>query len=302
MANIIDSYDQYRLYKNGITGQTNYFHQSKKILMVTPSHFRIEYSINPYMKKDGVLQTVDTHKAHQQWHNLKNCYENLGFTVEILESQPNLPDMVFAANQSFPFSDVDGKPCVLMSNMHSNFRREEVIFFENWYRKNGYNIFRLPPIGSFEGNGDAIIHPGKRLIWGGFGHRTQSQIYSYIAKELDFNVIMLKLINPYFYHLDTCFSILDENTVTIIPEAFEPKGLEMIKAVFSTVITLDLDECINFFAGNCHCPDGRNVILNPGSDDFQKKLVDAGFSYHTVDTSEFMKSGGSVFCLKMQLP
>ena len=52
------------------------------------------------------------------------------------------------------------------------------------------------------------------------------------------------------------------------------------------------------FACNAHCPDGRNVIIDQTATATAKLLESAGFRVHLVDTSEFRKAGGSVFCLR----
>lgn len=56
---------------------------------------------------------------------------------------------------------------------------------------------------------------------------------------------------------------------------------------------------MKYFVCNCHCPDGKNVIVQKGSKDFKNKIKTAGFDIIEVNTSEFIKSGGSVFCMKL---
>ena len=97
------------------------------VLMVTPNHFDVLYVINPHMK--GNVGNIDKDLARQQWHHLKQCYEDLGFPVHIIQGQPNLPDMVFAANQSFPYVDNQNNKVVIISRMASQHRVPEVEFF-----------------------------------------------------------------------------------------------------------------------------------------------------------------------------
>lgn len=272
----------------------------KKVIMVSPEFFDIEYAINPYMtNQDGGLQKIDSAAAQSQWNDLKGTYSKLGYAIEVIPGVKGLPDMVFSANQSFPFWDYKkDKPSVIMSNMRSQFRKNEVSYFENYYSNNNYNIYHLEK-NAFEGNGDALIRPGRKQIFGGYGFRTDKSVYSEIQKITGYEVFLLELKNEYFYHLDTCFSFLSENTIAIVPEAFTDEGLRLLRNEFSSIIKIDIEEAKNNFAGNCHCPDGKNVILHKGSEKFKKDLKEKGFHVLEVNTSEFMKSGGSVFCMKM---
>lgn len=270
--------------------------------MVSPDFFRVDYAINPYMKDaTGKLNQIDVVKAADQWNFLKRTYEKLGYFVEVIPGQIGLPDMVFAANQSFNIWDEkEDRPAVILSQMRAAERSPEVPFFRNWYQEKGYAIKDLPVgQGSFEGNGDAIPHPGEKWIWGGYGFRTDKKIYSYLTELINREFVLLELVSEHFYHLDTCFTILNEDTVAIQPEAFSKESLRQIKDRVANVIEIDKEECLKFFAGNAHCPNGKDVLMNPGSKKFTAELEKRGFRCHEIETAEFMKSGGSVFCLKM---
>jgi len=44
---------------------------------------------------------------------------------------------------------------------------------------------------------------------------------------------------------------------------------------------------------------GKTVVIQKGAETTVGKLRTSGFEVIEVETSEFMKSGGSVYCLKM---
>lgn len=269
------------------------------VLMVHPQYFDVQYAINPYMKDDqGKLNKVDRQLAIIQWQNLKTAYERIGLQVHVLDGAEKLPDMVFAANQSFPFIKNKQKS-VILSRMRSEFRQNEVAFFKKFYQTHGYEIYELSEDMHFEGNGDALIQPGTQEIWGGYGYRTDLKVYDQIAKMTGQHVNPLRLQSEYFYHLDTCFSILDQNTVAYVPEAFDADGRQLIQQKFSNTIAIHEQEARQFFAANCHCPDGQHVLLHPGAERFRTALKNQGFVPVELNTSEYMKSGGSVFCMKM---
>jgi len=275
-----------------------------RVAMVDPTHFRIDYAINPYMTDaQGQLKKVDSALAKKQWQALKAAYEKLGLDVAVVKGDKNLPDMVFAANQSFPFLDLkNGKKSVVLSRMRSEFRRPEVAHFETFYKSQGYAVYNLEAATSsthFEGNGDALLQWPYNLIWGGYGERTSPEVYEELSARFGYSVAMLKLVNKNFYHLDTCFSILNESTVVVQKEAFDDAGLEMIRAGFANVIFTELDENLNGFVCNCHSPDGKHVIVQAGAKKFRAAIEKNNFQVIEVETGEFIKSGGSVFCMKM---
>lgn len=269
--------------------------------MVDPEFFRVEYAINPHMvNESGELNKVDRKLAVKQWLDLKSTYEKLGYKVEVLKGREDLPDMVFSANQSFPFWDEKkNAKSVVLSNMYSPERQPEVELFRNFYETQGYRIYELKGEAKFEGNGDALIQPGKHTIWGGFGYRTEKEAYLELSERFGFSIVPLKLISPDFYHLDTCFSIINSETAMYLPSAFEDESIKKIQSGFQNVIELDSAEALKCFTGNCHSPNGKDIVVQSGAGQFKKDMLDRGFRVYEVDTSEYLKSGGSVFCLKM---
>jgi len=297
MAQVITSVDQLGFSVDDIPSMP----LPTDVLMVRPLHFSVDYVINPHMADQ--VGKVDKIEANNEWELVRSLFDQIGMNINIIEDQEGLPDMVFCANQSLPYIDKNGKRHVFMSIMHADQRKGEVPYIEQWYRQHGYEMHYLDEdtISYFERCGDAIWHTGKRLLWGGYGYRSSIEAYETISDTFDIPVIALELVDESFYHLDTCFCVLDEHTALIYPEAFTDEGLEMIDQMFDRVIKASKYEAEGLFACNASCPDGRNVIIQQGCTDVNKNLRDAGFSVHEVSTYEFLKSGGSVFCMKMLL-
>lgn len=296
MSNIIDHKDELGFTLDDLPGMP----LPRRVMMVDPEYFDVVYVINPYM--EGNEGTVSTEAARQQWQELRNTFESLGLPVSVVDGQEGFPDMVFSANQSLPYETPDGQRIAIMSNMHSEHRQHEVPYIEQWYRQNGYEVRYLDESApTFEGMGDAIWHTGRRLLWGGYGIRSSSEAYEQISDELDVPVITLQLITDDFYHLDTCFSILDPQSVLIYPAAFSTESLNLIHQFFPNVIEASEHEAKELFACNAACPDGKNVLIQQGAKEVNRQLTANGFVVHELDTSEFLKSGGSVYCMKMML-
>ena len=75
----------------------------QQILLVRPTYFSLNTPINPHMtQRDGSLHSLDWNRAARQWKSLKEAYEKLGFYVHVVEGEKELPDLVFAANQTLP--------------------------------------------------------------------------------------------------------------------------------------------------------------------------------------------------------
>ena len=68
---------------------------SRHVLMCVPTHYRIAYEINPWMRRE---HPVDEVAARTQWAALRDVLVQLGVDVELVEQGEDVPDMVFAAN------------------------------------------------------------------------------------------------------------------------------------------------------------------------------------------------------------
>lgn len=225
-----------------------------------------------------------------------------------------LPDGVFCANVAVPYPD---ERRVVLGDMAAASRRDEPTYAAAWFEANGYEVERL---GSgreestdgphnFEGTGDAIWHPGRQLLWGGVGERTDRAVYREIAERMDVPVITLdptgRIGEDVFFHLDICFAPLDEETVLLVREVFDEEELAVIESVFDRVIDCPYEEGkpTGAYGANVHCPDGEHVIVPAGAETTIERVESAGFTVYPVDTSAFIDGcAGSVFCMKLALP
>lgn len=257
---------------------------SNTVLLCPPTFFDVTYSINPWMKNEKVNKP----KATEQWWKMTNTLDSLGVKTRFIGQFSYLPDMVFTANAG----TVLGKKVVL-----SNFKHKERILeqgiFKSWFEENGYETFILPESTHFEGCGDTIVS-GKRLI-AGYGFRTKLKALKLTAEILDLELTPLKLINPSFYHLDTCFSLLRGDLAIYYPGAFSKYTISKLKDIQMLPVS---EAEANKFA--CNSIVYKNNILMPaGNEDLAAKLEDKGFKVFLLDTSEFLKSGGSLQCLAL---
>lgn len=276
---------------------------ARGVLMVAPDAFDVVYDINPHMRDaDGALRQIDPARARAGWDALRRTYESLGYPVSVLPAAADLPDMVFAANQALPFPGRDGEgPGVLLSSMRHPERRPEVEQFRQWFAGRAEVLELSRPDLCLEGHGDLLWFPGRRLLFGGHGFRTDRAALDEVAERLAAPVLALELRDPRFYHLDTCLCPLAPGRALWVPDAFDEAGRALLQKLFADLHAPTEDEA-GLLACNAHCPDGRNVLIEAGCRTTAAALEERGFRVHPVDTGEFLKAGGSVFCLKTMLP
>jgi N-dimethylarginine dimethylaminohydrolase len=270
------------------------------VLMCAPDYFDVVDVKNPFMENQ--LGRVDIPLARKQWQDLTRVLESIGIEVQLIPSVPNCEDMVFCANPIFAGLDGENRRVAVLSRMRYGSRQREVAAHAAWFERHGYRAIPIgEPGGLFEGSGDALWHPGRRLIWGGYGHRTSKQIYRKLSEVFDAPVMLLELPTESFYHLDTCFGLLDEYTALVYPPALTSAGMDLIRSLIPFVIEVDAEEATQAMACNAAAFGGKYVVLQRGAPKTGRKLRERGFQVVEVETSEFMKSGGSVFCMKMYL-
>ena len=267
------------------------------MLMCPPDHFAVVDVKNPHM--EGNIGKVDTSLARKQWEEVRDAFVASGANVQLITPSLDCEDMVFCANQTLVGIDSHGAKLCILSQMKHESRQREVAAFSTWFLHNGYRVAELPGKIGFEGSGDAIWHPGRGLIWGGSGFRTEMDAYPHISKRFDVPVIRLPLRSERFYHLDTCFCAIDEKTVLINSASLTPEGVSMIKSVFENVIECDEREANEGMACNATAIGGKYIVIQKGNPNCVAALKSYGYIVHQVDSSEFLKSGGSVFCMKM---
>jgi N-dimethylarginine dimethylaminohydrolase len=283
--------------------------EPRKVLLCTPDFFEIVDVKNVYM--EGQEGAVNSGKMREEWNQLHSHYISLQAdgtldAVMTIPGEPGLEDMVFCANQTFPWITASGEKVVIMSKMRHESRQREVIFFERFFKELGYQILHLHQTDMFEGMGDCIPHPGRRLLYGGWGHRSHADAYREISEILEVDVLPLQLVDERFYHLDTCFLPLNENTVLLCPDAFTTEGLQNLRRSYQNVIEINAAEVATTFSLNAHTiwnqmTNAGTAIIQPGGTETIQKLKANGFRVIETQTGEFMKSGGSVFCMKMML-
>jgi N-dimethylarginine dimethylaminohydrolase len=272
-----------------------------RLLMVSPEHFDVRYAINAHMRDaDGKLHAVDRARAAAQWQALRALYERLGALVHVVPGDPRYPDMVFCANQTYPFVDAHGRRRALLSRMRAPERRGEVELLRDAIAALGWEPCTIDR-GFLEGAGDLVHDRSADRVFAGHGFRTDADVLDDVEKLVG-PLVRLRLVDERFYHLDTCLAILGARRACFVPSAFDDDGVRALREAFDDLVAIDEADATERFACNLFCLDGKNVVLQAGSARLVAELERLGLVVHEVETSEFIKAGGSVFCMKQVLP
>jgi N-dimethylarginine dimethylaminohydrolase len=265
----------------------------EKLLMCTPDGFAVDYDINPWMTHE--IGQVSSQLAASQWRALFDLLSSLA-EVELLQGDRAWPDLVFTANAGLP---LPWRKEVILSNFRYPQRQGEQAINRAWFEAAGWSCIELPDGAVFEGAGDALFDAAGRL-WLGGGPRSNEETPGHLARHIDAPIHRLALINPAFYHLDTCFCPLPDNTAIYVPDAFDAASIRLLEREFHhQLLALTADEA-RLFCANAVCID-RTIVMNRAVPRLTSRLAALGFSVRETPLSEFMKSGGSAKCLTLSL-
>jgi len=257
--------------------------------MCPPDHYGIEYEINPWMSRSRG-STPD--RAKEQWQALHDALVGLGVQVELMEPQKGLPDLVFTANAGLMFNNR-----FFSSRFRHEVRARETPFNDAWFAAHGFQVEHLPEGTFFEGAGDALFC-GETLF---AGYRIRSDVngHQWLGKTLGKQVLPLELVNPHFYHLDTCFCPLAPGEAIYHPAAFDAYGRKVIESHIGKLIVVQDSDAKRF---GCNAVVvGKTVIVNAGCEKLTTDLQARGYKTITVELDEFLKAGGSAKCLTLRL-
>ncbi|MFD9796260.1 dimethylargininase [Streptomyces sp. NPDC059070] len=262
----------------------------RRYLMCPPAHFKVTYSINPWMDP---AKPVDLPLALAQWEDLRDRYRALGHTVELLEPRPDLPDMVFAANGA---TVIDGR--VLGARFAHPEREAEAEAHLRWFRSHGFTEIHEPAHIN-EGEGDFAVTASYLLA--GRGFRSSPLSHDEAQEFFGRPVIGLDLVDPRYYHLDTALCVLDDaaDEIMYYPGAFSPGSRAVLARLFpDAVIASEADAAA---LGLNAVSDGLHVLLPQGAVGLFAALRERGYEPVGMDLGELLKGGGSVKCCTQEL-
>jgi len=273
-------------------------------VMVEPTHFRVDYTINPFM---DLSDQPDRELALLQWHTLVATIERLGGTVDVIPQRPDAPDMVYAMNLGLAVARRRGdggvEPHVVLSHMRYAQRRMETASAQPWFAANGYTTSYVGRhgFGAHLESGD-VFPFGDGLV-AGYGPRTEELGLKHLAADLGVRVRGLRITHPGMYHLDLAFCPLDERRAIICPDALDESSARTLMELVPEPLVLTEEEALTTFAANSIVipsadPEHPGTVVMPAAPDHVRDRLEGwGFAVELVDVSEFHKAGGSIRCL-----
>jgi len=273
------------------------------LMMSSPQHFEVSYTINPWMDPSQWSVSADrlASDARRGWTQLKATYEQLGARVLTQDPQQGLPDLVFTANAALV---LDRK--VLLARFLCEERRGEELHNRRFFdamREQGLvdEVLDPPPGLFFEGAGDAIWDASRGLVWTGYGQRSSRGMDAVIESMFGVPTMPLELVDPRFYHLDTCFCVLSGGEVLWYPPAFSAESASAVRRTAGAGNLIEAtDEDALHLGVNSVCL-GRDVVMCHASAATRASLAARGYQVHVVPLDSFNRSGGAAYCLTLRL-
>ncbi|MEU6234032.1 dimethylargininase [Kitasatospora sp. NPDC047058] len=260
----------------------------RRYLMCRPTHFTVDYAINPWMDP---ARPTDTALALRQWEHLYRLYRRLGHTVELIDPLPGLPDMVYTANGA---TVLNGR--ALVATFRHPERAAESEAYQEWFRAHGYReVHQAGHVN--EGEGDHLV-AGRRVL-AGTGFRTDPAAHAEARALFGVQVLSLTLVDPRFYHLDTALAVLDDDHVMYYPAAFSPDSQALLRSLYPDAILAERADAE--VLGLNAVSDGRHVLLPETAKALAVRLAAHGYEPVPVDVSELLKGGGGAKCCTLEL-
>lgn len=256
--------------------------------MCRPEYFDVQSVLNPWMDPDT---PVSARVATSQWEVLVDTYEDLGHTVELIQPELGLPDMVFAANAGL---SIDNR--VMAAVMASDERRGEEDHYRKWFDASGFEDVFVPHAIN-EGEGD-FLFTGEVLL-AGTGFRTDVAAHIEASRYFDVETVTLRLVDPRWYHLDTALFSINPELVVWFPEAFDLASQAILRDRYPHGMEATIDDALAF--GLNSTSDGTSVVMPKSAKHLAKRVAATGFPVHMVELSELLKAGGSVKCCTLEL-
>ena len=161
-------------------------------------------------------------------------------------------------------------------------------------------VHRLPRLWRFEGCGDVEFIDN--VMVGGFGFRSDLVSLEVTAGFLGAEyLIPLKLKDPRFYHLDTCFVYLGgpDRLAIYYPEAFSSPNVQALMGDVCKLIPICEEDAVQFVCNSVVI--GNTIIMPENTASITQQISDLGFNIVQVRAKEFMKAGGSLRCLSLEI-
>lgn len=219
--------------------------------------------------------------------NFKECLEDLGAEVTLIEGLEQSPPMVFTADLALVYAPQ--KAIILRNDGPRSFFGPSAV--STWFRQRGFNVEALPP--QYNLDGGNILKFSSALYCIGVKPGSSGSSERYLAKLLNFvygaKARPLMLCDRRFLHLDMVVGNLGGRAVLVYWEGLHPVSRQHLRREWFKVplIAVSEEDAVHF-ACNCITV-GETVITGPISDHLAAEIASFGFNVVRLDLSEFYK-------------
>ena len=245
-----------------------------------------------------------------------NVYQNIAAEglIYLLPTpqEGNLQDLLYTANLGIVLEHLPDKNTVIISDFMSEPRRGETPVGVKFFLDMGYNVYVSPA--KFEGEAE-LKHLHDNIYVGGYGIRSEKKTYEWMEQKFDMQIIKVREVEPYLYHLDCSIFPITRKDTLVCTELFSKKELAELEMV-TNIIPVTTNEALSGICNSVRLP---NQVLNSshiqdlkaGTEDYRAELqknrkledicseIDLDLAYFNL--SEFHKSGALLSCMVMHL-
>jgi N-dimethylarginine dimethylaminohydrolase len=208
----------------------------------------------------------------------------------VVDPDPDLPDMVFAANGGLVIGDR-----ALVARFRYPERGGEAARFRAAFEAMGVEHVREARFVN-EGEGDFRVVADRILA--GTGPRSEPRAAAEVAEFFERPVVPLTLVDPRLYHLDTALAVLEPTTLLYWPGAFDPASREWLAEHYPDAVLAEEPDAAALAVNLVS--DGRTVIMAPGHDRLAEQIRARGFAVAELATDELRKAGGGAKCCVLE--
>tara|TARA_R110000803_G_scaffold49939_2_gene103813 strand:+ start:720 stop:1634 length:915 start_codon:yes stop_codon:yes gene_type:complete len=281
-------------------------------LMNFPFTFSTSDPNNVWMKemsKDEL--SINKPKAYKQFMDLYNFMAGQSL-VNILPSEGNFQDLIYVANLGLQLPHIKNDNLILLSNYTSPPRQGEEFVGKKFFNQMGYNTHISP----YKWEGEADIKYLKDNVYiGGYGIRSDIQTYHWMEENFDMEIIKVKMVDEYMYHLDCSIFPLNTRSTMVCTELYDKTELAQISR-YTDIIDINADDSMYGMANSVRLGNmilcASNISEMKKGDEFyegekhkiaslEKICSNEGMEPIIFNLSEYMKSGAMLSCMVMHL-
>jgi ornithine--oxo-acid transaminase len=266
--------------------------------MCSPEWYDVGYVINPWMA--GNLHRSTRDQAFAEWRGLYAALKTFA-DVKLLHPREGAPDMTFVAHGAV----VNHGVAALASFAHAE-RQPEEDHLRGWLEGAGFLIWKTPRETAFEGEGDALFGPDGGRLWAAHGARTCRYSHRHVADAWHAEATSLHLVDPRYYHLDTCFAPLSGGEVVYFAGAFDEASLDAIARAYAPEMRIEVTEAEAAQFACSLINAGRKIAMHETGFGRRENSVAArlrgrGYEVMEVPLGEFLRGGGGAKSLALRL-